>query len=209
MDGGFNEPDTYKFLKKLYYNPNGRGGSLGSAKRLYMTIRKYYPEKEISYREVRDFLRSQSSYSVHRISRKKYPVRHYLIGGPKVLYQMDLMDIPSLQEYNSGVRFCLVITDTFSKKLWAAPLPNKKQDTIIGALNFLWTKYSDYPDKIQTDQGGEFSEKVKKFLADKNVVLERLYTDNKASFVERQIRNLKHLISVSYTHLTLPTNREV
>ena len=100
------------------------------------------------------------------------------------------------------------------------PLKTKQGQELVKAFQMILSS-GRKPNKLQTDQGTEFLNRVfQKLLRDNNIDFFTVNSGLKASVVERFNRTFKNkmykyftakntLTSVSYTHLTLPTKRIV
>ena len=73
------------------------------------------------------------------------------------IWSVDLGDMQLISKHNKGIRYVLCVTDLFSKYAWVVPLKDKKGVSIVNAFQ----KNLDSPkrklNKIQVDQGSEFT----------------------------------------------------
>jgi transposase InsO family protein len=77
------------------------------------------------------------------------------------------MDIFSgLPESNGGYRYILVMTDYVTKYVVAVPLVTKTAEKVAEEFIDKWCLIHSWPERIQTDQGGEFTGKVLKAIAE-------------------------------------------
>ena len=171
-----------KKLNKTYYDIKAIG-SLGGIHPLAKSV-KIRPEK------VKDWLRTQDTYTLHKPVKYKFPRRKIIVGGIGHQWQADLVDVSRLSKYNTDIKFLLTCIDVFSRKAWVIPLRDKSGSTLLAAFQSI----SDtLPKRIQTDKGTEFlNRKVQTWLKDRGV---HFFTteneDIKASLVERFNRTLK------------------
>ena len=66
--------------------------------------------------DVKNYLMKQSSYTQNRQTRDKFKTQKVIVGGINELHQADLIDVQAYATENNGVRFILLVIDTFSKK---------------------------------------------------------------------------------------------
>ena len=96
---------------------------------------------------------------------------------------------------NKGYRYIFVITDIFSKYLWAIPLKNKNSPTITNEFSNIVTKSKRSPLKIESDRGSEFYNCIfQNFLKNKNIQHYSRFTDKGPSIAERVIRTIRNLL---------------
>ena len=181
-------------LKKLYHDVKFPGSYSGS-KTFYREVKKLYPKTTL--KQVREFLKSQNAYTLHKRTRKpKY--RRTLVFKPRDLWQIDLLDMQKYSKENNGFRYICVIIDCFSRFVWVKPLKNKTGKQIVKALALLLM--NERPKLIQADQGTEFFNRdVKRMLEAFGPKLYHTYTDKKAAMVERVQRTLRGRLGRLFT----------
>ena len=114
-----------------------------------------------------------------------------IVGGIDQQWQMDLVDMQSMQQFNDGYHYLLVCIDVLSKYAWVVPLKSKTGPSLMEAFKIILASGCK-PQKIFTDQGTEFFNKhFKALLKDEDIELYNTYNETKASVVERLIRTLK------------------
>ena len=67
---------------------------------------------------------------------------------------------------SKGFRYIFIITDNFSKYLWAIPLKNKYSQTITNEFSNILTTSKRKPLKIESDRGTEFCNSIFENLKD-------------------------------------------
>ena len=171
-----------KSLDKHYYNAK-EVGSYGGVKPLST-------KTKLKTDSVREWLRTQDAYTLHKPVRYKFPRRKVIVGGLGHQWQADLVDVSKLSKYNKGFKFLLTCIDVFSKKAWVIPLKDKSGSTLLAAFQSI---PDPLPLKLQTDKGSEFTNrKVQTWLKDNNVHFFTTENDDiKACLVERFNRTLK------------------
>lgn len=142
----------------------------------------------------------QSTYTLHRSARKRYPMRKYYVNTIDDQWQMDLADMVQVQSKNQGFRYILTCVDILSRFAWARPLKTKAGKDVATAIKDIFTTSGRMPKRIQTDEGREFyNEHVKKLLEKHNIELFSVKSPTKAALVERFNRTLKSKIWKMFT----------
>ena len=140
----------YLLLKKIYENPIS-SASFSGIEKLYLEGKKL--NSNITKNDVINFLKSQDSYTLHKLSRKKFKTRSVLSSKPKVIIGLDLIDLVKLSKFNDNFKFLLYFIDLFSKKVTVLPLKNKNKFSLLAELktffniddNYKYSRiYSDY-----------------------------------------------------------------
>ena len=83
---------------------------------------------------MRNWLRSQETYTLHKPVRRNYPRNRVFVAGIDDQFEADLQ---SLSAQNDNYRFLLVCVDCFSKYAWVRPI--KEQDRTSCFATF-WNK---------------------------------------------------------------------
>lgn len=177
----------YQLLKSIYYSP-GEAASFSSVDRLYREANDRDPT--ITRSDVEKFLSGQLTYTLHRRIIRRFPRNPVVSDHHTEQAQADLIDIQKFSKSNHGFRYILTIIDVFSKMAFAAPLKNKKGETVAAALRDLFHTYR--PSKLQTDEGTEFTNRHVQLLLKDNFIRFFLAKNEviKCSIVERFQRTL-------------------
>ena len=182
-------------LDYLFYNSTKYGAIFSSSDVLYKTVKKYFPKLKIKKRDVENYLLKQSSYTRNRQTRSRFKTQKVIVGGINELHQADLIDLQNYQKDNDGVRFLLLVIDTFTKKIWIKPLQNKKAQSVLVAFKKFYPRYSSFPNTLTTDKGSEFQNRlVRNFFETNDVNYYTSEGNTKAQFAERAIRSFKHIL---------------
>src|SRR6266699_2211274 len=134
-------------LRQIYYNPE-HPAAFGGASALAHA-------SGLSPAVVKDWLKGQSPYSLHKPARKRYSTRHYITSGINHQWQADLVDMQAFARENDGFKHILTVIDMFSRRGWAEGVKSKTNVDMIEAFNRIFNS-GDKPLKLQTDQGLEF-----------------------------------------------------
>ena len=155
--------------------------------------------------EAKQLLQQVLSYTLHKPTRKKFPMAPTLVFGRDEQWQMDLVDMQKLSKWNKGYKYMLTVIDVFSKVAWAEPLKTKSAKHMLVALNRLTQHVPTSPLRVQTDKGTEFLAKpVQAWFKKKKWHHFVTRSDPKASVVERWHRTLKQrMFRYFTTHNTL------
>lgn len=173
-------------LETIYFNPKS---GLASARKLYTDARKI--DKNIKMKHVKEWLAKQTTYTLHKPARKKFQRNRVLVSAIDEQFQIDLVDIQSLAQYNDNYKYLLTCIDIFSKYAWAIPLKSKHSTTVMTAFDKI-LQDERIPVKVQADQGTEFLNKqFQKYLQTRNIEFFSTDSELKASVVERFNRTLK------------------
>lgn len=187
-----------KLLSKLYYNPKSPVGYTG-LQALYKAAKKI--SKKIKLDDVKNWLRKQQTYTLHKPIRRKFVRRKTVVAGIDYQWQGDLADVSSLAKYNDKYRYLFCLIDVFSKFAWVVPIKDKSGKTLVEAFKSV-LKRGRTPKSLQTDKGTEFKNKeFQNFLKSQNIHF--FTTENpetKASIVERFQRTLKSRMWKYFTH---------
>lgn len=187
-----------KLLSKLYYNPKSPVGYTG-LQALYKAAKKI--SKKIKLDDVKNWLRKQQTYTLHKPIRRKFVRRKTVVAGIDYQWQGDLADVSSLVKYNDKYRYLFCLIDVFSKFAWVVPIKDKSGKTLVEAFKSV-LKRGRTPKSLQTDKGTEFKNKeFQNFLKSQNIHF--FTTENpetKASIVERFQRTLKSRMWKYFTH---------
>ena len=120
-----------ELLEKLYYNLN-QGEGLGGVDSLFHAAKK--KNKKITKKQVREWLRGQRVYSLHRPVQKQFRRNRVVVGSVDDVWEIDLIDMQSLKNYNSNYRYMLTCIDVLSKYAWVVPIKDKSGPSLVKAF---------------------------------------------------------------------------
>lgn len=193
------EVEKKELLEKLYHDPSSPAGFSG-VQRLYTEAKKQL--KNITKKDVKDFLEGDRTYTLHRPRRLRFSRSKTIASGYFTDVQMDLAQMDKFASKNNGFKYILVAIDVLSKTVFAEPIKSKKYEDVLKAMDDIINKMPMIPARIFTDNGKEF------FLNKKVKVNGQLKTENyfknkgiekqwastktiKAALAERCIRTIK------------------
>ena len=170
-------------LKSIYYDSQNPAG--------YASAEKLSEASGIRLSKVKEWLKAQPTYTLHKQARKIYPTRRYVVHDIDEQWQADLADVCLLARRNRGYHFILTVIDLFSRYAWARPLKSKRGSEVASAFKSIFRE-GRIPQRIQTDQGKEFeNQHVRRLFAKHNIELFSVKSAYKAAVVERFNRTLK------------------
>ncbi len=189
-------PTTFKQIEEVYYDLESAGG-YGGVDRLYNKVKN----KGITRAQVKEFLRNQDAYTLHKPIRKKFARNRTIVGGIDHQWQADLADLNDITKYNDGYRYLLTVINCFSKFAWAIPLKKKDSSSLVEAFKTLLVQsHPRKPKRLQTDKGKEFlNTKFQQILEQNNIHHFVTQNETKAAMVERFNRTLKTKMFTYFT----------
>lgn len=174
-------------LKRIYYDINDPS-SYSTSYKLYTAAKKKI--KNISLKEVNNFLEAQDVYTLHKQARRPLSYRKTIAHNIHAIHQADLIDVTPLFKENRGYKFILTNIDVFSRKGWAFPIKNKTGGEVKKAL--IKIHKNNKPEKLHTDLGKEFlNATVQDYLKNAGIQHYTSQSDFKAALCERFNRTLK------------------
>ncbi len=194
-------PKLSSYLESIYYDPK-HPGSFSGPKTLYKAV-KGEGKRIISMGKVKKWLKSQETYTMHRKMVRKFKHNRVQVDHIDEQWDADLMDMQYYTKVNDGIRFVLIAIDIFSRYAWAVPLENKQATTVKKGFEDLLSKANGRtPQKIRTDPGGEFANRVmKKWFDDHGILHSVTHNEVQANYVERLIKTIKSRIVKYFQHM--------
>ena len=198
-----------RILNNLYSNIK-QPSSFTSINNLYKAAKQIDPS--ITLTDVKNYLKSQKSYTLHRITNKRFPRRIVLSPKPKVIISIDLADMRNLSRYNQNYKYILVVIDSFSRFAAAVPAKSKTSLDVLNALDSVLTR-NEFKgvSRVNSDEGKEFyNKRVQDYLKRVNIQLYSVSSrEIKAAIAERFIRTLKSRLAKYMTHYNTLTYIDV
>ena len=178
-------------LKKLYHTIRNPAGFTGSSEILHEA--SSYPQKDLPL--TKTWLSREESYSIHKPARKNFQRSQVRVGNIDEQWQADLSDMQKVKRANGGYSFMLTVIDVLSRYAWVVPIKNKSGPEIKRAFQKIFETSGRYPEKLQTDEGKEFYNKIfRDFIQNEPYFIRHFHSYNrdiKASLVERFNRTIK------------------
>ena len=108
------------WLSKIYFDP----------KKGYSGINDIVRKTGLKQKEVKEFLDTVDTYTLHKPIRKKFQTRRVYVKGIDDQFQADLVEMREFSDENKGFNYLLTVIDCFSKYAWAIPIKNKTAEEI-------------------------------------------------------------------------------
>lgn len=185
----------HKKLQRLYYDPPHYSAYAGIEK---LAIASREPRSRVL-----EWLEGEDAYNMHRQVRKRFPRRCYDVKNVDDLWEIDVMDLKSIQTYNDGYKYLLGVIDVLSKFAWVEVLRDKSAKSLAKAFETVLERASGrVPIWVQSDKGGEFTGNFfQKMLKDRGISYrETRNPQTKAAVIERFIRTFKERLFRYFTH---------
>ena len=90
--------------------------------------------KKVKLQDVRDWLRKQQTYTLHKPVSKTFLRHKTVVAGIDTQWQADLADMSKLSKFNDKHRYLLCIIDVCPKYAWALPIKDKTGKTLVIAF---------------------------------------------------------------------------
>lgn len=149
-------------LRSIFYDVRNPAG-FSSINKLHAAASQVLPG--ISINDVNQWLRGETTYTLHRNSRryfKRNPVISHCIGE---WCQSDVVDVQAYAKYNEGNRYLLTFIDVFSKKATAKPMKTKAMNEVASCLDEILSEFICF--NLLTDRGLEFKNRAVQKIMDK------------------------------------------
>lgn len=146
--------------------------------------------------EIERSLSSIKSYTRMREVKRPKKFNPIYVWKLRDLLQADLMDRVRRENHrNKGIKYLLVVIDTFSRKVWVRKLKTKGGKIVANAFEDILTEaaHPDFPiNRLLTDRGSEFKAKdFQKVLKDNGISYQWPRFPGHAPHVERVQRTLQ------------------
>ena len=143
-------------INELYFNPKFPASLL--------SLQKFYREakngiKDLTFRDIVASSKQSETYTMHKSARKKFRRERIYTNSIDYLWEIDLVDVSRLKEYNDGNTFLLVCVDTFSKYVWIRPVKKKTGKATVEAFTDIVSKDERTPKNLRYDQGTKFTKR--------------------------------------------------
>ena len=145
-----NEKQT-NLLDKIYFNPDGEPGSFSSVIPLYKQAKKQ--DKTITVNIVKKYLEGNTSYLLHKRTRKKFPRRKIFKILPGDSWAADVIFYTNDKGSNHNKQFALINTDYFSHRTAARVLQNKTGSEIVKQFRSIVEEFQATPKYLLIDKG--------------------------------------------------------
>ena len=181
--------EMIRMLDTIYLNPKHPSG-FASVSKLYKAAKKLNPT--IKIREVKAYLAGNDAYTLHKQVRNRFPRNRIIVTTIDEQWEIDLVDMTILNEFNNNYKFMLTCIDIFSKFAWVEKLKSKSSDQVTQAFEKI-LQYGRTPWKLRSDKGKEFvNSKFQGFLKRHDIHFFTSQNDDvKCPVIERFNRTIK------------------
>lgn len=177
-------------LDTVYY----KDGVFAGRDRLYFLVKERFPEFKGSQRAVLDWLKHQTTWQQAQRPHAHKSVQPLTVTGPGY-GQADLAIMTGYKD--RGFDAILLVTDGFSKMLWAQPLRGQSETVAIAAVrNIVETEPRPQFKVMQTDHGSHFQARWTEALRELGIkhLYSKARTPTSNAFVERYVGTLKRIL---------------
>lgn len=152
--------------------------------------------------ELNDMLFSIDTYTRHQPSKKPSAYNVIYSRKKRKNFQGDILELVKLAPWNNGIKYLLLIVDTFSRRLWMEPLKTKTMHENKNKLEKIFKSMGgniEHDAVMCYDYGTEVvNSEVKEYLKKIKVKLIHSST-NKCVIIERLVLSVKRLIMAYIT----------
>ena len=139
-------------LTKIYYDSTGRVGSFSTLIPLWRSARKI--DNSITQSHVKEFLKSNASYLLHKRSVYRHPRRSLLTLYPNHIWAADLgFYIADKSVANLQNTLFISCVDTFSHFAYCLPAPKKTAEVILDRFKDILSQAKTVPRFLFVDRG--------------------------------------------------------
>jgi hypothetical protein len=144
-------------LNSIYYDVKNPA-SFSSVNKLYSAAKLI--DENITKEITENWLSKQKTYTIHRLTRKKFKRNPIIVQKIDEQWQLDLIDFSSLSKYNNHFKYLLVVIDVLSKFVWVEKLYNKSAQSIVEAFQKVIKLSNRKPQFIFSDPGSKYTVKI-------------------------------------------------
>lgn len=138
-------------------------------------------------------VKKQVVEEIHKPARINFKRRKVILKSLNDLFQADLVEMISYAKENKGFKYILMVINCFSKFVWAFPLKTKTSSEVANAMEKVLK--IEKPSNVSTDFGTEFyGKEFQNLLKKYNINHYSVYSEKKASIVERVNRTIKNMM---------------
>ena len=171
-----------KKYASAYYDPSNPGSFGG--------LDKLWKEVGGSKREVKEWLKTQATYTLHRPAKKNFKRNRIQVAGLDDQWEADLVDVQGIAKFNNNFKHLLTVIDSLSKFAFVVPLKDKTGPSIVKAFTKIFK--TRQPRKLRTDKGKEFLNKpFQDFLKKRGIIFFTSNNETKSAIIERFNRTLR------------------
>lgn len=154
-----------------------------------------YYDKKIPIKVIKKVLSAIDSFTLHKEARNKFKRNPTYVYYKRYQFQVDLVELGSLKEFNKPFNFLFNCIDIFTRFAWTVPLKTKQALEVLDAFKTVLHKAESKCQSLLSDRGSEIKNKhMQDFCRTQKIRLLHSDTLGHAGFVERFNRSQKKLI---------------
>jgi len=164
--------------------------------KLFIFLRSEYADKEISRRQISDWLSQQEVNQLYAPSKGKAKTFKSSMTTPNKILAMDLVDMQKFQL--KGYKYLFNAVDMSSRFNYSVALKNKTDAEVLNAFKKIYNQSKTHA--VRSDNGSEFINKKFKDYLEKNGIKQILGEASKPQsngLIERANATIKELIQKS------------
>lgn len=180
-----------RYLHRLYKNLHSETG-LSSLTQFARSLKATNKIKQIE-----KSLSKIPSFALHRPVKRNYGRKTValIVHEPGQHFSADVKHLEDLARFNSGIRFLLIVRDSFSKLLSVIPMRRQTSADIISGLKKAFKQLKSIPTTLFTDRGSNFvSAESKAFYKEHGINHVTSVTPNKSFIAENAIKGVSQKI---------------
>ena len=138
----------------------------------YGGLNKFKP-KGYTKKQVREWLQSQDTHTLHKPTRRRFPRRRVVVYGIDHQWQADLVDLAKLSSYNKGFKYLLTCIDVLSRYAWVVPLTDRTGKTLKYAFQVIF-KSGRGSEMHRNQTPGILSQRRPRWNSGRNILCRRI-----------------------------------
>ena len=139
---------------------------------------------------------------LHKPVRRNFPTRHVFASAKDSIWALDLADMSHWKADNDNYTMILTCVDVFTRWADARAIKTKSATEVLAALKSIVSESKRQPEKLWTDAGTEFTNKIMtKWRDEHGIGMYHTYSPHKASVVEAFNKTLKTMMWKDADHI--------
>ena len=181
------DTDIISYLDTIYFDIDDPG-AYSSPLQLYNSV-KSKGIKKISLRQIKQYLKTQDSYTEFFKKRERFPREKFITPDKNYMLGADTINYKNLSSYNNGYKYIALFVNLFTGYAYAYPLKTLQSNEMKKVIEQLFLTFK--PKFISSDKGSEYLGVVPQYLSDENV--KQIFSTNsvKQSPAERKIKDIR------------------
>lgn len=185
--------DYITYLKENYRTP-GHPIAFSGIQNVYN-----YFKGRLKLSQIKNALSELESYTLQRefhAGKRNSSYSHHI----RSRWEVDLIDIQALAQYNDGINYLLSCIDTWSRFAWVRPLRSKHSKVVLEAFKSIIDEAGSKPLNLCSDRGTEwFNVEFKNYCLANGINFYPPDTNIHAAYVERFNRTFQNIV---YSYMT-------